>query len=77
MMMMLIVTPSLDSIEHKLNSKSIKFPKLCKNLLLLVASLGELGDLGDLGDLEPKTENRKPKFFSLFSCRQQLPKIKF
>jgi hypothetical protein len=30
MMMMLIVTPSLDSIEHKLNSKSIKFPKLHK-----------------------------------------------
>jgi hypothetical protein len=30
MMMMLVVTPSLDSIEHKLNSKSIKFPKLHK-----------------------------------------------
>jgi hypothetical protein len=30
MMMMLIVTPSLDSIEHKLNSKSIKFSKLHK-----------------------------------------------
>jgi hypothetical protein len=30
MMMMLVVTPSLESIEHKLNSKSIKFPKLHK-----------------------------------------------
>jgi hypothetical protein len=30
MMMMFVVTPSLDSIEHKLNSKSIKFPKLHK-----------------------------------------------
>jgi hypothetical protein len=29
-MMMLVVTPSLESIEHKLNSKSIKFPKLPK-----------------------------------------------
>jgi hypothetical protein len=30
MMMMFVVTPSLDSIEHKFNSKSIKFPKLHK-----------------------------------------------
>jgi hypothetical protein len=30
MMMMCVVTPSLESIEHKLNSKSIKFPKLHK-----------------------------------------------
>jgi hypothetical protein len=30
MMMMFVVTPSLESIEHKLNSKSIKFPKLQK-----------------------------------------------
>jgi hypothetical protein len=30
MMMMFVVTPSLDSIEHKLKSKSIKFPKLHK-----------------------------------------------
>jgi hypothetical protein len=29
-MMMFVVTPSLDSIEHKFNSKSIKFPKLHK-----------------------------------------------
>jgi hypothetical protein len=29
-MMMFVVIPSLDSIEHKLNSKSIKFPKLHK-----------------------------------------------
>jgi hypothetical protein len=29
-MMMFVVTPSLESIEHKLNSKSIKFPKLHK-----------------------------------------------
>jgi hypothetical protein len=28
MMMMFVVIPSLESIEHKLNSKSIKFPKL-------------------------------------------------
>jgi hypothetical protein len=27
---MFVVTPSLDSIEHKFNSKSIKFPKLHK-----------------------------------------------
>jgi hypothetical protein len=30
MMMMFVVTPSLESIEHKLNSKLIKFPKLHK-----------------------------------------------
>jgi hypothetical protein len=30
MMMMFVVTPSLDSIKHKFNSKSIKFPKLHK-----------------------------------------------
>jgi hypothetical protein len=30
MMMMFVVTPSLDSIEHKFNSKSVKFPKLHK-----------------------------------------------
>jgi beta-lactamase regulating signal transducer with metallopeptidase domain len=30
MMMMFVVTPSLESIEHKLNSKSNKFPKLYK-----------------------------------------------
>jgi hypothetical protein len=30
MMMMFVVTPSLESIEHKLNPKSIKFPKLHK-----------------------------------------------
>jgi hypothetical protein len=30
MMMMFVVTPSLDSMEHKFNSKSIKFPKLHK-----------------------------------------------
>jgi hypothetical protein len=30
MMMMFVVTPSLNSIEHKFNSKSIKFPKLHK-----------------------------------------------
>jgi hypothetical protein len=29
-MMMFVVTPSLDSIEHKFNSKSIKFPKFHK-----------------------------------------------
>jgi hypothetical protein len=28
MTMMFVVTPKLDSIEHELNSKSIKFPKL-------------------------------------------------
>jgi hypothetical protein len=30
MMILFVVTPSLDSIEHKFNSKSIKFPKLHK-----------------------------------------------
>jgi hypothetical protein len=29
-MMMFVVTPSLDSIEYKFNSKSSKFPKLHK-----------------------------------------------
>jgi hypothetical protein len=29
-MILFVVTPSLDSIEHKFNSKSIKFPKLHK-----------------------------------------------
>jgi hypothetical protein len=30
MMRMFVVKPSLESIEHKLNSTSIKFPKLHK-----------------------------------------------
>jgi hypothetical protein len=30
MMMMFVVTPSLESIEHKLNSKSFELPKLHK-----------------------------------------------
>jgi hypothetical protein len=34
MMMMFAVTPKLDSIEHELNSKSIKFPKLYKIITL-------------------------------------------
>jgi hypothetical protein len=33
-MILFVVTPSLDSIEHKFNSKSIKFPKLHKVLTL-------------------------------------------
>jgi hypothetical protein len=36
MTMMLVVTPKLDSIEHELNSKSIKFPKL-NNIITLEA----------------------------------------
>jgi hypothetical protein len=36
MMMMFVVTPKLDSIEHELNSKSIKFPKLY-NIITLEA----------------------------------------
>jgi hypothetical protein len=34
MMMMFVVTPRLESIEHELNSKSIKFPKLYKIITL-------------------------------------------
>jgi hypothetical protein len=34
MTMIFVVTPRLDSIEHKLNSKSIKFPKLYKVITL-------------------------------------------
>jgi hypothetical protein len=52
--MMLVVTPSLDSIEHKLNSKSIKFPKLHKVPTLEAItsiSLRENGEKG-LGTLE-------------------------
>ena len=33
-MMMFVVPPKLDSIEHKLNFKSIKFPKLYKVITL-------------------------------------------
>jgi hypothetical protein len=36
MMMMFVVTPKLYSIEHELNSKSIKFPKLY-NIITLEA----------------------------------------
>jgi hypothetical protein len=36
MTMMFVVTPKLDSIEHELNSKSIKFPKLY-NIITLEA----------------------------------------
>jgi hypothetical protein len=51
-MMMFVVTPSLDSIEHKLNSKSIKFPKLHKVPTLSTSiSLKENGEKG-LGTLE-------------------------
>jgi hypothetical protein len=34
--MMFVVTPKLDSIEHELNSESIKFPKLY-NIITLEA----------------------------------------
>jgi hypothetical protein len=34
MTMMFLVIPRLDSIEHELNSKSIKFPKLYKVITL-------------------------------------------
>jgi hypothetical protein len=34
MTMMFVLTPKLDSIEHELNSKSIKFPKLYKVITL-------------------------------------------
>jgi hypothetical protein len=34
MTMMFVVTPKLDSIEHELNPKSIKFPKLYKVITL-------------------------------------------
>jgi hypothetical protein len=54
MMMMFVVTPSLESIEHKLNSKSIKFPKLHKVPTLEAItsiSLRENGGKG-LGTLE-------------------------
>jgi hypothetical protein len=52
MMMMLVVTPSLDSIEHKLNSKSIKFPKLHKVQTLGAININrENGEKG-LGTLE-------------------------
>jgi hypothetical protein len=36
MMIMFVVTPKLVSIEHELNSKSIKFPKLY-NIITLEA----------------------------------------
>jgi hypothetical protein len=36
MMMMFVVIPKLDSIEHELNSKSIKFPKIY-NIITLEA----------------------------------------
>jgi hypothetical protein len=40
-MMMFVVTPSLESIEHKLNSKSIKFPKLHKVPTLEVININK------------------------------------
>jgi hypothetical protein len=42
MMMMFVVTPSLESIEHKLNSKSIKFPKLHKVTTLKAININKL-----------------------------------
>jgi hypothetical protein len=42
MMMMFVVTPSLESIEHKLNSKSIKFPKLHKVPTLEAININKL-----------------------------------
>jgi hypothetical protein len=39
MTMMFLVTPRLDSIEHELNSKSIKFPKLYKVITLEVINI--------------------------------------
>jgi hypothetical protein len=41
-MMMFVVTPSLDSIEHKFNSKSIKFPKLHKVPTLEAININKL-----------------------------------
>jgi hypothetical protein len=54
MMMMFVITPSVESIEHKLNSKSIKFPKFHKVPTLEainIISLRENGRKG-LGTLE-------------------------
>jgi hypothetical protein len=42
MMMMFVVTPSLDSIEHKFNSKSIKFPKFHKVPTLEAININKL-----------------------------------
>jgi hypothetical protein len=39
--MMFVVTPSLDPIEHKFNSKSIKFPKLHKVPILEAISINK------------------------------------
>jgi hypothetical protein len=41
MMMMFVVTPSLDSIEHKFNPKSIKFPKLHKVPILEAININQ------------------------------------
>jgi hypothetical protein len=40
--MMFVVTPSLDSIEYKFNSKSIKFPKLHKVPTLEAININKL-----------------------------------
>jgi hypothetical protein len=54
MMMMFVVTPSLDSIEHKFKSKSIKFPKLHKVPILEAININKLRMNGKkgLGPLE-------------------------
>jgi hypothetical protein len=54
MMMMFVVTPSLNSIEHKLNSKSIKFPKLHKVPTLEAININKPRENGEkgLGTLE-------------------------
>jgi hypothetical protein len=41
MVEMFVVTPSLESIEHKLNSKSIKFPKLHKAPILEAVNINK------------------------------------
>jgi hypothetical protein len=59
MMILFVVTPSLDSIEHKFNSKSIKFPKLHKVPTLQAININKpwsewKGRLRNIGVKPPK-----------------------
>jgi hypothetical protein len=77
MMMMFVVKPSLESIEHKLNSKSIKFPKLQAEKTFFLSQLRSRsprssGSLGILG-----IENRKPEIVIFFSLSKPATTTKF
>jgi hypothetical protein len=54
MMMMFVVTPSLDSIDYEFNSKSIKFPKLHKVPILEAININKPWSEWNFGVKPPK-----------------------